>query len=1026
MRLLYATGTSRRHGPRPRFAADQIDVGPDQLDRALGEKIFSRAAPAGAYDLAAMVRSFPAGAEPAVILCAVDGASVSWPANLAGCRGPRLLLVGDTLAAPDGLARVLDYVRREPFDRVVLVAGTADAAFLHRAGVRTLHAIPGLDCPVTDRLASLVRQSERMPAVACPPPHPQRFSALNLALAALHRADIGSCAWNREHAERMEFLGHSECALVPSEHGELRPEWFEALAAGALLLTNAMPDRGFFSAPADAPWTTYASTAELIEKTQHYRSHPAEAAARRREAAAWFDRQLGETPRRTLLAALVSAPERLPEFAQPLPVSAPVHFDFSPLAAALPLLPALAALAARKAAPRAVVADAAPPEIGALVRRLPRVAVTTGPANAVPVDFAAVPAAAGVYLGRVDLLWAPGLEAAHAASAGLATLAGAPDCFQRAATAASDRRMREARRHLDAGRYEEARDLSQAELGQPAGFADALVTAADVALETAQAGRWVELVAVLHRLDACDPRLRHLRQRHATKRSLLARRLVAAGWHALEGGDFESAFALADRVIAKYPRQAAALRLRAAAFARAGRPGEAAAAWQELLRQAPNAASDWFDYGLQLWALDRRDGARAALRRGATLRPDDAAIVQAARLADQTGGRVAVTPGPVRDLLVSMPETNRRHGTGVLLRRFFPDSTDFVTLRSFTNYGGVEEFGAVNLLLAAPELNAAERATRLRRLLEPFAIRRILAVPFAPVDFLHARLVREFTGAPLCTYVMDDQNVVAGKVPDAVAQATFAASALRLTISPEMQAAYAAKFPFPFAVMPPIVTDTSARRANRWSPAVRPATHAVLVGNVWSAGQLRQVARFVAAAGLKVDWFGRESHPALVRVGMLGQGFLPESELADRLTTYPFVLVPSGMLDGTEDNEWLTRLSLPSRMVFLLQTQIPMLVLGSADTAAGRFVERLGVGRVRPYGSKDARAIVRGFTQPGPRRFFLENARQQADAFVMPGAGDWIWRSLAAGRALPAPFEAACHPASGTAEEPAAPLALAG
>ena len=57
MRLLYATGTPRRHGPRPRFATDQIDVGPDQLDRALGEKIFSRAAPAGAYDLAALVRA---------------------------------------------------------------------------------------------------------------------------------------------------------------------------------------------------------------------------------------------------------------------------------------------------------------------------------------------------------------------------------------------------------------------------------------------------------------------------------------------------------------------------------------------------------------------------------------------------------------------------------------------------------------------------------------------------------------------------------------------------------------------------------------------------------------------------------------------------------------------------------------------------------------------------------------------------------------------------------------------------------
>lgn len=1016
MRLLYATGTSRRHGPRPRWTADQFDVGPDQLDRALGERIFSRAAPAGAYDLAAVVRGLPAGREPDGIVCAVDGASVSWPSNLAGCRGPRLLLVGDPLATPEGLARVLDYARREPFERVVLVAGTADAAFLQAAGVRRLHAIPGLDCAVADRLAALVRQPGRSATVACPPPHPQRFSALNLALGALHRTGSETCAWNREHAERMEFLGHCDCALVPSEHGELPPEWFEALAAGALLLTNAMPDRIHFPPLPEALWETYASPAELVERIGHLRAHPAEAAARRAAAAAWFDRHLGEAARRALLADLLAAPAQLPEFARPLAIAGPVRFDFGRLAPALPLLPALAAMTARKAVVHAVVADAVPAEIGLVARRLPRVAVATGSAAAGPVDFLAGPITGGPPT-RADLLWSPGLDPALAEAAGFVVLPGAgPEVRQRATSATSDRQGREARRHLEAGRYDDARILSQAELGQPAGFADALVTAADVALETAQAGRWTDLVAVLHRLDASDPRLRHLRQRHAARRSLLARRLIAAGWRDVEDGDLESALAQAARVIAGHPRLAAAWRLRAATLARAGRPGEAAAAWQELLRQAPNGADDWLDYGLQLWSLDRRDEARAALRRAAILGPDDTVADRALTLAEAAGGRVDVRPGPARDLLVSMPETNRRHGTGVLLRRFFPDSEAFVTLRSYTNYGGVEEFGGVNLLLAAPELDAAERATRLRRLLEPFTIRRILAVPFAPVDFLHARLVHEFTGAPLCTYVMDDQTVVPGKVPEDVAQALFAASALRLTISPEMQAAYAARFPFPFAVMPPIVTDAAARRTNQWSPAVRPAANAVLVGNVWSDGQLRQLARFVAAAGLTVDWFGREAHPALAKAGLRGQGFLPEAELADRLTTYPFVLVPSGMLDGTEDNEWLTRLSLPSRMVFLLQTQIPVLVLGSTATAAGRFVERLGIGLVLPYAARDARRGIRALGDLAGRRRFLAAAEQAAAAFVLPDAGGWIWRSLAAGRALPAPFDAVYAPVAVAAE----------
>jgi len=343
----------------------------------------------------------------------------------------------------------------------------------------------------------------------------------------------------------------------------------------------------------------------------------------------------------------------------------------------------------------------------------------------------------------------------------------------------------------------------------------------------------------------------------------------------------------------------------------------------------------------------------------------------------------------------------------VLLRRFFPDSGDFVTLRSATNYQGVEEFGGVNLLLGDPTLTPPELRLRLRRLLAPWRIRRILCVPFTALDFAHATAVRALAGAPLATYVMDDQNVVAANVPDVFARQCFAASDLRLTISPEMQAAYAAKYPeFEFGLMPPIVASSEMRRENRWDPRRRPAHHAVLVGNVWSNGQLAQLVRFIGSAGLKVDWFGRESHPDLVKAGLAGQGSLPEAALADRLTEYPFVIVPSGLLDGTEDNEWLTRLSLPSRMVFLLQTQTPMLVLGSPDTAASRFVRQLGVGRVVPYDAKDPRSAIKALVAPETRAGFLAAAARHADSYLLPAAGDWIWRSLARGRAQPAPFDA--------------------
>jgi MoaA/NifB/PqqE/SkfB family radical SAM enzyme len=112
------------------------------------------------------------------------------------------------------------------------------------------------------------------------------------------------------------------------------------------------------------------------------------------------------------------------------------------------------------------------------------------------------------------------------------------------------------------------------------------------------------------------------------------------------------------------------------------------------------------------------------------------------------------------------------------------------------------------------------------------------------------------------------------------------------------------------------------------------------------------------------------------------------------------------MLDGTEENEWLTRLSLPSRMVFIVtKTLTPMLVLGSPKTAAARFVTQFGLGLAVPYDAGAARAQIDAIIAPERRRQFLDQARRVAPCFLLPDCGEWIWRSLEAKRALPTPFD---------------------
>lgn len=373
------------------------------------------------------------------------------------------------------------------------------------------------------------------------------------------------------------------------------------------------------------------------------------------------------------------------------------------------------------------------------------------------------------------------------------------------------------------------------------------------------------------------------------------------------------------------------------------------------------------------------------------------------------GDESAAADQPVRDLVISHVEINRLQGSGVLLQRFFgKDNPEFVTLRSRTQYDGVVEFGGTHFILDIPGLSPERRKARLGRLLSAYRIRRILCVPFFAEDFLHGALAAELTGAPLLAYVMDDQTLHAKEVPTEFAQRLFQAARVRLTISPEMQAAYREKFGLEFGCLPPVVAHTDLQVANHWTPATGPVDRCAMVGNVWTAGQFQQIRDFARESGWKIDWFGNAHLPhlpsdwtAVEADGVFRRGFLPEAKLAEALAGYPFVLLPSGRLDGTEDNEWLTRLSIPSRMVFIVtQTHTPMLVLGSPAAAAASFVLRFDLGLCAADHVAAAQAAAR-LGDPVARAHFVEQARRVTPAFVMPQAGSWLWDSLAAGQPRP-------------------------
>jgi len=91
-------------------------------------------------------------------------------------------------------------------------------------------------------------------------------------------------------------------------------------------------------------------------------------------------------------------------------------------------------------------------------------------------------------------------------------------------------------------------------------------------------------------------------------------------------------------------------------------------------------------------------------------------------------------------------------------------------------------------------------------------------------------------------------------------------------------------------------------------------------------------------------------------------------------------------------------MSLPTRIPYLLAVgHVPMVVIGSHETAAARFVHRMDGVVVTDYcGSKFPQA-VQEICKPEYHQKHRQNAARHAGLFSIEGMSEWIWEALSAG-----------------------------
>jgi hypothetical protein len=357
------------------------------------------------------------------------------------------------------------------------------------------------------------------------------------------------------------------------------------------------------------------------------------------------------------------------------------------------------------------------------------------------------------------------------------------------------------------------------------------------------------------------------------------------------------------------------------------------------------------------------------------------------------------------DIIVSSNEINENHGVGVLLKRIFPDTSGIVSLRTTNLYGGDQDFGVQNFCLDVRGCSYGEILLKIQNLFVYLKPKRVLVIPYFIEDFYIAIAIKSLFQVPVCTYLMDDQNVYVNAVEDEAVQNLLDTSDLILGISLPLCQTYEKKYGQKIWFIPPVV------ESYLFPPEiVMPDLmgRGILIGNIWSQNWLEKLRQLCRESQIKIDWYGSPNRQwlqfqeeELAEDGIFFRGYLPPADLVNPLRQAPFALVPTGSSPEEEDRPEIARLSLPSRIPFIVAAaNTPILVVGQKDSAAAKFVEEYNLGSVCDYAAASFLTEIAKLRTYNYQLKLRQASHQLAKSLKADHFDDWLWRSLEQGQPI--------------------------
>jgi len=340
----------------------------------------------------------------------------------------------------------------------------------------------------------------------------------------------------------------------------------------------------------------------------------------------------------------------------------------------------------------------------------------------------------------------------------------------------------------------------------------------------------------------------------------------------------------------------------------------------------------------------------------------------------------------------------------VILTQIFAREPAFAVLYSLEMFDG-QCAGDISWRVLHHTEDPAEAVARVAAVVDGHDVTRILCAPQHTSDALSAMAAAELTAAPLVTYFMDDSNVFRDGISDAGMRGLIERSAVCFAISPLLCEVYERKFGTRVWLLPP-VNEARLFAPSDLEPPMSPQPRGVVIGNVWSPDVIADLRSTIRRSGLRIDWYGNAGRPFLdldptdlASDGIALHPNLADESLVRELRRCDYAIMPSRALDERHPQDFLYRASLPSRLVYLITTaHLPIVVLGSPDTAAGQFINRFGLGAVCPYRPEGFAEAVTRVTSAPERDAIRARAAELSPSFAAEPVADWLWRSAAVGR----------------------------